>query len=320
MVNTKLTKWLSPLIALVTIGVIWWQKQNIIDWYRLQNYDPPARIEQLADNTTMNSQGRKLFFVHHPELDDKKSFSGHCPVIEETIVLGCYITHRKIYLFDVSDPRLSGVHEVTAAHEMLHAAYDRLSDAEKQDINAKLEAFTATLTDERILETIAAYRQQNPSVVPNELHSIIGTEVRNLTPELEKYYARYFDNRLKIIEYAEKYEKAFSDIHDQINAYDAQLASVKSQILATEAQLAALSSEINSDRAQMDAYLARGNNEAFNNMVPTYNAKVKRYNRLAEQYRRLVSEYNSIVAKRNALAAQQHELIEAIDASAYSEQ
>ena len=38
----------------------------------------------------------------------------------KTAVLGCY-ANREISIFNVTDQRLDGIREVTAAHEMLHA-------------------------------------------------------------------------------------------------------------------------------------------------------------------------------------------------------
>src|SRR5690606_25698564 len=119
----------------------------------------------------------RLFYVHNPELLNKVDFQGKCLHTEETIVLGCYITNSKIYVFDVSDERLHGVEEVTAAHEMLHAAYDRLNAKEKTRIDGMLSEVFNQSTDERLKATVESYRKRDPSVVPNELHSIIGTEI-----------------------------------------------------------------------------------------------------------------------------------------------
>ena len=36
------------------------------------------------------------------------------------------------YIYNVNDERLNGLKEVTAAHEMLHAAYERLPESDKK--------------------------------------------------------------------------------------------------------------------------------------------------------------------------------------------
>ena len=124
--------------------------RDILDWWRLRDYAPTQEISLLAESSGMNDRGKKYFYVHDPALLDKAAFTSSCTVGEETIVLGCYITNQRIYLYNVDDERLAGVEEVTAAHEMLHAAYDRLSPAEKERTNALLEEAYSRVTDERL--------------------------------------------------------------------------------------------------------------------------------------------------------------------------
>src|SRR5688500_6829178 len=95
----------SLILSLAFVAVAWLaflQRQAIYDWWRLRGYTPPARISALADQTTMNASTRRLFYVYHPELDDAATFNNHCrEKSEQTIVLGCYVSNRGIYLFDV---------------------------------------------------------------------------------------------------------------------------------------------------------------------------------------------------------------------------
>ncbi|HXE10230.1 MAG TPA: hypothetical protein VN554_02280, partial [Verrucomicrobiae bacterium] len=119
------------LVWLACLGMAALERQNIYDWVKLQGYQAPADIAALAQQDTMTAYGRKIFYVNHPQLDDKSNFAGKCPNNggEQTIVLGCYRPGESgIFLLNVSDPRLNGVEQVTAAHEMLHGAYERLSD------------------------------------------------------------------------------------------------------------------------------------------------------------------------------------------------
>ena len=169
----------------------------------------------------MNSSSRRLFYVYHPELDDREAFRSHCGH-EQTIVLGCFVEPEGIYIYDVTDQRLAGIEEVTAAHEMLHAAYSRLSTKERQRIDKLTASTFAALTDERIKQTIENYRSRDPGVVPNELHSILGTGVSELPKELETYYKRYFTDRSAVVTLSRTYEANFTDRQKQVEAYDAQ--------------------------------------------------------------------------------------------------
>ncbi len=79
------------MVLLCLLGLLWTQKWNLYDSLRLRNYQPSAQIAQLASDTTMNDHGRHLFYVYHPELDQKETFNNNCKGNERTIVLGCYV-------------------------------------------------------------------------------------------------------------------------------------------------------------------------------------------------------------------------------------
>src|SRR6185295_11567695 len=102
----------------------------------------------------MTPDTRRLFYVYHPVLEDKQAFNSHCTDSEKTIVLGCYISRTGIYLYDVTDSRLNGVEQVTAAHETLHAAYERLSSSERKRVDGLTAQAFAQVTDQRIKDTI----------------------------------------------------------------------------------------------------------------------------------------------------------------------
>jgi hypothetical protein len=301
------------VVVLIALLVAFAQRQELYDWWRLRDYEPPARVMELADSVTMTDYGRKLFYVHQPQLNDAAAFNRNCQGFEQSIILGCYVTRTGIYLYDVQDERLDGVEEVTAAHEMLHAAFDRLGGEEKQRIIGQLEAAFESLDNKRIKETMAAYQKRDASVVPNELHSIMATEVRNLPSELEDYYARYFKNRKKVVDYSERYEQAFTERKELVQRYDAQLARMKQQIESAESELNNQAQSLKLERARLDSLLSNNQTEQYNAAVPGYNSRIRAYNDRIAATRALIDKYNETVAARNAVAVEQHELIEALD-------
>lgn len=304
------------LVFLLGIGMLaigWMQRYEIYDWWRLQDYVPPAEIVQLADETTATDYGRRLFYVHRPQLNDEISFRQNCTVTEASIVLGCYVSSEGIYLFNVQDERLAGVKQVTAAHEMLHAAYDRLGVRERRLIDGLTQQVFSQLSDERIKQSVEAYRQRDPGVVPNELHSILATEVAELPAELESHYSRYFSNRQKIVQYSQAYEAAFQERRDQVAAYDQELEQLKAQIDRATAELDSREASLRAGRAQLDSLLGARRYEEYNAAVPGFNAQVRSYNSLVASTQQLIGRYNSIVEARNSIALEENELIKAID-------
>lgn len=306
---------LSGLTSVLLIGVfavVFWQRQAVYDWWRLRDYTPPAAIVKLADSTTMNDLGRKLFYVHKPVLADSKTFNEHCNIDEQTIILGCYITHQSIYVFDVKDKRLSGIEEVTAAHEMLHAAYDRLSTKERLRIDSLTAAAFKDLTDARIKEVVASYKKRDESVVPNELHSILATEVRVLPAELESYYGRYFIDRKQIVALSEKYEKIFSDQQKHLAVLKAQIDNLEASLKARKTVIDEQEASLNAESERL-AELRREDTEAYNEAVPAYNARVVSYQQLIGSYNADVARLNSLIKQYNATAVAQKALTDAID-------
>ena len=285
-------------------------RQNILDWWKLHNYTAPAAVAQIAAQDTMTGYARKVFYVNQPAIEDKTQFT-QCPIGDEkTIVLGCYKGGQNgIYVLSVSDPRLNGVEQVTAAHEMLHAAYDRLSTSERSKVDAMLtEYYQHDLSDERIKATIDEYKQSEPNDVVNEMHSIFGTEVASLPAPLEQYYTRYFTNRQAVTNYASDYQAEFTSRADAVKADDARLAAMKQQIETKQAALKTQRASLEAQSAQMQAERSSGNIGAYNAAVPGYNASVNSYNAGVDALQLLVDQYNQLVSERNALAVETQQL------------
>jgi hypothetical protein len=293
-------------LALFVIAAIY--RQQIQDWWFLRSYEPSAIVASLSNSTTMTEKGQKLFYVHDPQLLDNTSFNEKCIATEKTIVLGCY-DGIGIYIYDISDARLVGVEEVTAAHEMLHAAYERLESDEKEVLEQQLVEVASTITNPRLLKLFDSYKQKDEGQYVNELHSIIGTEVKELPIELEKHYGQYFTDRSVVVGYATAYEKVFTDLQDKVEKLDAELALRKSEINEREAIIARENSELEAQKRQLDAYNSSGDIANYNAAVPSYNAAVAIYNRDIAYVKKIIAEYNQLVSKRNAIAVTQNDLI-----------
>lgn len=289
-------------------------RQAILDWWFLRSYQPPAHIAKLADEAAMSEEGRRLFYVSDPTLDKKEQFNFDCPFKEHTIVLGCY-DGRYIYILDVTEKELEGVEEVTAAHEMLHAAYKRLDGAEKERINSLLDAQIAKVKNQRVLGIIAEYEKDENADIQNELHSILPTELSNLSTDLEDYYSRYFKDRSVVVKTAQDYAGVFTKLESRIKAYDEELTSLKSQIDRIEGELTSLRDQIIAGRSELERLKAEGKTEEYNAKVPTFNSTVREYNGKIESLKGTIAEYNRIVKLRNEIALRQNELIQSLDTS-----
>lgn len=301
----------ATLVAVVAMyWVVWANRQAIGDWAKLNGYKPSEEIVALAEATTMTPKGKSLFYINNPQVEDRQAFNDHCSKhFEQSIVLGCFLGNRAgIYLYKVTDPNLKGVKEVTAAHEMLHQAYERLGQKERERIDALLLAYANDkLTDKTIKEQVQLYKESEPEAFANELHSLLGTQVADLPQELEDYYRQYFTDRKAVVTLYNNYQGAFTKLQQQIKDYDADLNFRKQHIGVLEKDLDARKASIETMSGELDS-LRQNNPAAYNRAVPTYNAEVDQYNSTLDELRIAIEQYNVIVEARNAIAVQEREL------------
>jgi hypothetical protein len=312
--------YLAVLFWIAVAGFALLEQNNIYDWWRLRNYTPPARMVALASEDTMTSYAKTLLDVNHPVILSNTNFNFQCPNDggEKTIVLGCYHSGETgIYLLQVTnDPRLNGVEQVTAAHEMLHAAYARLSTSERNKVDAMLlNYYNHDLTDPRIIATIAEYRKTEPTAVVNEMHSVFGTEIMNLPQPLENYYKKYFTDRQAVASYAAQYQSEFTSRQNEVTSDDAQLSNQKTQINNLESTINTEYTQLQTDEKQLNSLSAGDNVSGYNEAVDSYNSEVDQYNGQVGELRTMISNYNALVSSRNSAALIENQLYSELSGS-----
>lgn len=312
----KIFAGVGVLILAAGLWLVAFQQQAIKDHYIARTAPLSSEMQAIHDNLDLTEQGSLLFRASRPQLLEADDFNTACHQIhkELSIVLGCYAAQR-FYVYNVDDPRLRGIQEVTAAHELLHAVYERLSEEERATVNASLEHTARAIQDERFQETVEAYRQAGPEHVNNELHSILGSEIAVLPSELEAHYARYFKDRTKIVAYAAAYESAFIEIEESISDFDEQLADYTRRKEQLELSLGVQQQELATQREEMARARASGAIEEYNRQVPVFNQGVRQYNQDIATLQSIIRSYNEVVQKRNALAMSQRELMQQMDST-----
>lgn len=294
-------------------------RQWVLDQVALWRYDPPAEIVALADRTTMTESGRQTFYASQPVLQAASEFSATRGNNEEgTAVLGCY-TNRLIYIFNVTDAQLGGIKDVTAAHEMLHAVYERLSESERARIDTLLEAeYQKLAADEEFTDRMAYYAKVEPGERNNELHSIIGTEVASIDPQLETYYKDYFNDRGAVV----RLHSTYSSVFDRLKAQSSELAA-RLDLLATSIEQATeaynvASRQLNND---INAFNRRANSGGFESQTEFNSERsglAERSEDLAsdrQSINNMISEYNQLRDQLATIATQTEALNRSIDSS-----
>lgn len=219
-----------------TLGTVVWALANsgpIGDRLAAASFTPSPAIAGYVARSTMTPEAKLFFYATHPAVDSKKTFDALCSSDEEGVgTLGCYLPRKdSIHLFDITDTRLDGMEEVIASHEMLHAAWVRTSNAEQATLAPLLEAAAKKLDgDAQFTARMAFYAKSEPGERINELHSILGTEVADLGPVLEKHYAVFFSDRAALVAMHTKSNQVFVDLAQQTTDLVAQLATLRSGV------------------------------------------------------------------------------------------
>ena len=268
-------------------------------------YRPTAEVAALAAASAMTGRSRILFYGAMPAVETGTPFLGDCPTSDSASsqILGCFHDGR-IYILAVTRPELVPVVTVTAAHEMLHAVYESLSDDERAKADAMTSTFFASTTDERLKRIVAQYDARAPENRANELHSLIPTQVTTLTPDLDAYYAPYFRDRGPVIAAYQSYITVFDGLFTQYDALKRQIDDLRARITDLRNQSDAAAADANRVSGQIDALRAQGRLADANALVAPQNDAVRRAQSLNASANALIGDHNALVDQINAVAGQ----------------
>lgn len=308
---------IATMLFFVAVIVAVLNVQRIQDYALYYQYQPSAEVASLAIDSGMSDHGTFLFYASQPALQEAAAFSQQCKKRENsTAILGCYDGYR-IYVYDIKDPRLAGVRPTTAAHEMLHAGYRRLSDKDREYVGTLVNAeYEKLKSNEDLASRMAFYDRTQPGERENELHSIIATEVRDVSPELENYYSRYFSDRTKVVSQHEQYYSLFQELQKKAELIKNELDALKENIDKQTASYTVQSGEVNSAIANFNARADRGEIESqaeFNRERQALITRSAELRALSANIDQLVQRYNALVVQLNGIATETDALNRSMD-------
>lgn len=304
---------------IVSAVLIVLNRQRIIDQINVWQFSSTASIDSLVERAGMNDYGLFLYHASQPTLDGTQNFNDSCERIENTVsILGCY-TNNKIYVYDVTDSQLDGMREVTAAHETLHAAYDRLTVDDRKKVDALLEQEYVKLQDDAgYADRMAFYARTEPGERDNELHSVIGTEVSDIDSELEDYYKRYFSDRQKSVKLYEKYSSIFKDLKDKANNLASQLDALGKSVTKRTSEYNVEAARLNSDIETFNRRANSGDFATQSEFAATRFALEQRVFKLEELRAEInldIAKHGALLTEYNSNAAKSDNLYDSIDST-----
>lgn len=279
--------------TVIIVAIIF--RQNLIDQVKVWSYEPSAPVVSLADRSGMSSGGKFYFYATNPVIESATLFNSDCRQDEsKNPVLGCYIAgDDRIYIYDIQNSDLDGIKEVTAAHEMLHAVYARLSVDEKKSINNLLLGKYEQIKTPELETRIKYYESHDANSAASELFAILPTEFSDIGSELDRYYSKYFSDRQKVVSLHQKYSSTFADLKLEIQNLTSLLKSKKQDL---ELKMESLNYDVGQ----------------FNNRVVNFSSRAATsggFSSISE----FESEKSQIVATQQALSSRQNDIKQLID-------
>ncbi len=306
----RLARVLPTVIALLLVAagaLAFLGFQRLVDQYAVWTFRPSAAVSTLIRTSQLTDEGKFVFLASTPVIESSTAFAASCAnKLEGSGILGCYLPrNRSIHLFAVTEPRLLGLTDVVAAHEMLHAVWDRLNTAERQQLAPALESEAARLAgDPKFQARLDYYAKNEPGERVNELHSIIGTEVATISPELERYYAKWLGSRQSLVALQAKTDAVFSDLEKR----GAELSATMGQIQSTiDEEYSSYTSGYTQLNADIRRFNGRTDFTSSRQIDIAKRALEARRADLDARYADILAktaEYNADLAELNAISAQ----------------
>jgi hypothetical protein len=183
------------VVLIAALGLAAMNRMAIGDWVFFLQYHPDTETVKTADAIGLTPAGRRLFYRTNPQfVDTKAELTTPCG----PHTLGCLTPRGQAFILD--DPQKPGQTLATAAHEMLHLAYERLADSKKDELGPLIDQGIAQNDGPHLEAELGPDADEADR--RDEGHSLLGTEYVHLPAGLETYYGGYFTDRAQLAQQA----------------------------------------------------------------------------------------------------------------------
>lgn len=217
--------WVAIVVIVALSGMVlrqpaWW------DFWSGLGYEPDATTAEIEDALELTGKGRRIFAATRPVVEQSAEFNEHCNSHNADVsLLGCY-TDGKIYVYEITAEQLTAANKVTAAHELLHAVWERMSGVERYQLESLLRAVYMDNQD-WFDEELESYDEDERL---EEIYARAGTKLAEVPEELEEHYAKIFQNRAKIVAYYQAYEAPFKVLQKEIEDLEKKITATRDEI------------------------------------------------------------------------------------------
>lgn len=239
------------------------------DQRKASEFKPSSEIESLVSKMNLTDKGKAILYASSPQLKDKVTFNGTCgrDGDPDAYVAGCYYEINGEEYIDIYNSgkdaselqnsyyNYTNSKIVTLAHEMMHAAYSRVSDSDKEWIEIELNKIYSNNSNLR--SELSSYPSSQKF---DELYVRVATEVYGIPNNLEKHYALYFKDRQSI---AKLYHDNKKQLDTMFQGADMILERLKKQEITIQ--------------DSYGYYARRDAIDEYNRLVDLYNSQIGVY-------------------------------------------
>ena len=297
------------LFVIIGLGLaVYFNHVFIYDFFRGKTYQPSSEMVAIRDSLNLTERGRFLFDASQPALNNEEDFNYNCQSDdEESAILGCY-TEKNIYVYNITEERLKGIRELTTAHELLHAVYERMSVGERDAIRADLEKIYLNNL-EALKEEIDVYDSEEQL---EEIYVRVGTEIKDLTADLEEHFGTIFQDQDAVVDFYNSYIGVFKQLDNELDRLQAEMEDLNTKIDEGTDEYQRRAGQLDADiisfnscaevagcfeteekfNAKRNQLIAEQN--ALNALYDEIDGMINRYNELVEQYNNNAIESNNL--------------------------
>ncbi|SIS02510.1 hypothetical protein [Microbacterium sp. RURRCA19A] len=233
-----------------------------------------ADISAVADHAFLTGEGRELLTLVGATSARGRELQRSCGVTDtadDHAVAGCYGL-AGILVFVPTDPRVADAAVTTLAHELLHAAFDRLGSGEVWHVRDLLhDAIDRVDADDPVRQQIDWSVGDHEENRDTELFAYLGSQVwpeGGFAPELEAVYARYFTDRAALVEVHDRVTAAVDGLISDYERADAELRQAVTDAATRRAQL-----DADREVYERDRLLYQQDADRYNSLAPADRAQ-----------------------------------------------
>lgn len=313
------------LLGIITAGVYTYiHRISIQNWWHGRDYKPSTEIVAIINELELTPEGLLLFNSTRPAISTGAAFRTNCAGIDHTepgYVVGCYTSSHRMHLFAVQDERIKKIMHITAAHELLHAAWSQLPHSEQKQLATQLQNLYEQLSTENnyLKKRMQLYADLPAASFANELHSVLGTEVAKLPDWLEKHYSKWFANRAHIAKLFAEYHSVFTDLQKEAEHIEAQMRTLRDQIsqarTAYESKLADYNTRVDKFNQRNQNYEFANKPEVFYKLSAQFTAQRDQLQHERAEISTQIEAYEKLRAKLQQVNAASQELNQQLDST-----